>query len=182
MDLTAIKRLAQEKVHQYNSEGQVPFPFERLTQAVGDLEILYSDNIADNISGAILVTDGSHFNILINSKKPAVRQYFTIAHEVGHYFLHRQWLLDNNQPGFVDYVDLLDTAGMLLRSDEPSTMPEVDLRKEREANNFAAELIMPEDKVRDAWARIHDIEDCADIFQVSRAAMAIRLERLGLSQ
>jgi Zn-dependent peptidase ImmA (M78 family) len=176
MDLQAIKQLAEEKIRQYNPKGVVPFPFQALASAVGNLDIFYSNTMPENISGATLLNQ-SRFSILINSNKAAVRQYFTTAHELGHYFIHRQLLQDNTVPGFVDYSNSLDVPGMLLRSDNPQ-----DMSKEREANNFAAELIMPEDKVREAWKLTQDIGTCAKIFQVSQTAMAIRLERLGLAQ
>jgi Zn-dependent peptidase ImmA (M78 family) len=72
----------------------------------------------------------------------------------------------------------VDGDGTLLRPDNPAEA--VDLQKEREANSFAAELLMPEEKVREFWQLTHDITTCAEAFQVSQSAMAIRLERLGL--
>lgn len=172
-----IKKQAREVIKKYNPEGLVPFPFEPTIKELGDIELRFLP-ITDDVSGAIL-RQGERFTILINDKKAQVRQYFTIAHELGHYFLHREWLKTNAAGGVVDFAEMLDGQGMLLRPDEPS-LTNVDLQKEREANNFAAELLMPEDKVRDFWALTHDIADVANAFQVSKSAMAIRLERLRL--
>jgi Zn-dependent peptidase ImmA (M78 family) len=179
MDLPAIKRLAQDITARYNPEGLVPFPFEWLTKGIGDLDVLYSGTVTEDISGAIFLQD-NRFTILINTVKSDERQYFTVAHELGHYFIHKQWLLDNRSSGFVDYSETLDSQSMLLRPDVPESMPEVDLQKEREANNFAAELLMPEDKVRELWKLTQSISACANAFQVSKIAMAVRLERLKL--
>ncbi len=41
-----------------------------------------------NISGLIYKEDNKYF-ILVNDNYSLTRQYFTIAHELGHYFLHK---------------------------------------------------------------------------------------------
>lgn len=174
-----IKQLVDEILREYNPEGLVPFPFERLAQGKGDIDLLYSGTMPGDVSGAVFL-DNKRFTILINADKPTVRQYFTIAHELGHYFLHRQWLIDNSTSGFVDYAEALEGQGMLLRPDDPTAMQQIDMQQEREANTFAAELLMPEHDVQDFWKLTHDIVACADAFQVSKSAMAIRLEKLGL--
>ena len=51
---------------------------------------------------------------------------------------------------------------------------------EREANVFAAELLMPEDSVRRAWRNTWDIERCAILLGVSGEAAHWRLFSFGL--
>lgn len=171
-----IKR-AQEEADtvrlKYNSEGVSPFPYERITKDYKNLNISYL-NIEDNVSGAILFDKASStFNIFINSLKPKTRQHFTLAHELGHFFLHRQVILDDG--GIVDGDKTLDGTKILFRLDDAkSTCLEV------EANNFASSLIMPKELVIEAWERLKNIEDCANIFNVSLLAMTIRLTKLGL--
>jgi Zn-dependent peptidase ImmA (M78 family) len=178
MDIAAIKAKAAEINVQYNPDGLVPFPFEQLAASLGNVRILTISTLG-TISGAIYFQNDL-FTIVINKDKPAVRQYFTLAHEFGHFYLHEQWLRENGDNGFVDFSYTLDSGNMLLRPNETSTA-QIDLQKEREANNFAAELIMPADKVKEFWELTHDIQECADAFQVSTAAMAVRLERLSLT-
>lgn len=48
------------------------------------------------------------------------------------------------------------------------------------ADRFAAHLLMPEGWVRETWPRVRDLVNMAGIFQVSQAAMRIRLKELGL--
>lgn len=64
---------------------------------------------------------------------------------------------------------------MLYRRDEA-----VSTKLETEANNFAASLIMPAELVKRAWEKLRDVEDCAQVFNVSVEAMSIRLSRFGL--
>lgn len=176
MDLSETKKQAREVSAGYNPEGLVPFPFERLIERRGDVDLVMHSTMPQHISGAIYFQD-KRFTILVNATKPEPRQYFTVAHELGHYFLHDDWLRANGDSGFVDFSNTVDGQGMLLRADQPIR---VDVQKELEANNFAAELLMPEDKVRAAWEVTHDIVPCAEIFLVSASAMALRLEKLNL--
>lgn len=79
------------------------------------------------------------------------RRRFSIAHELGHYLLHR---------------DLI-AAGIPLGPEH-----------EREANEFAAELLMPEEVIG-RTAR-NQLEELKHRFLVSGGALQVRLERLGV--
>lgn len=83
-----------------------------------------------------------------------VRQRFTIGHELGHLVLHEERVL------WRDTTYLGDP-------------------QEIEANQFAAELLMPGHMVR-ILARSRDEATLARIFHVSPAAMSYRLMNLGL--
>lgn len=90
----------------------------------------------------------------------SVRQRFTIAHELGHWALRH---------------------GRSFR-DEPSNFSTSSYSpKEKAANQFAAELLMPSDAVNVAIAqqRISDIGQLAKMFNVSQVAMKYRLQNLG---
>lgn len=179
MDMQDIRLRAAEVQTRYNPNGLVPFPFTEMAEQLGNVDLLILASIPANISGAIYYQN-KRFSIIISSLEPEVRQYFTTAHEFGHYFLHSDWLHENENNGFVDFSEILDGDGLLLRQGTTEDVRDVDTQKEREANNFAAELIMPQDKVTELWNLTHDITKCASAFQVSQAAMAIRLEKLGL--
>ncbi len=181
MDIESIKQRAQEVASLYNPGGLVPFPFQEMATRLGDVRLVFIPmDQSTGVSGSIFLQPQDQFVIIVNQRKPETRQYFTLAHEFGHYFIHGDWLRKNPIQGVIDYSEFLEGQGMLLRPDTPQETT-VDLQKEREANNFAAELIMPEDRVRDFWEVTHDIAKCAEAFQVSVVAMAIRLERLHLA-
>lgn len=173
----SVIRKARDFVQSYNPEGIVPFPFAEAVEQIQDLKLTYIETTNAEISGAIYL-EGETYRIVINSAKPLTRQYFTIAHEIGHYILHKDKMIGNVVPGFVDFGSLDSAAGLL----RPDSMPtELKLRTlEQEANTFAAELVMPEDKVREFYRLNGDIKETADAFKVSAAAMAVRLEKLRL--
>lgn len=105
-------------------------------------------------------TFGDHFRCVYNVHEAATRQRFTQAHELGHVMLGHVYegsspRRDARFDGSIDY-------------------------KERDANIFSAELLMPEKYVRHQASRITDIKKLANFFGVSPWAVKIRLERLGI--
>lgn len=177
MTIIEINKKAEEIAEKYNSNSLSPFPYETITSDKKDLHIFLTDKLNEKISGAIIFDEGA-FTILINKTKPQTRQNFTIAHELGHYFLHQEELKNEHKGILIDEEYSLDgTTNILLREDQPITRTRIEI----EANNFAASLLMPEKVVRRVWESIKDIRECASIFNVSISAMSIRLERLGLA-
>jgi Zn-dependent peptidase ImmA (M78 family) len=96
------------------------------------------------------------------AESPA-RRRFTIAHEIGH------WVCQVREGR---------GAEILCRPD-PSLARRADPR-EREANVFAAELLMPAGEVRRLAAEGFAVAELAGRFEVSGPAMAWRLFNLGL--
>ncbi len=173
MTIEEVRDQAEQLAKKYNPEGFSPFPFGNIQKDKRNLKILLTDKLPDTISGIIAFSqDELSCAILINKFKPLTRQYFTIAHELGHYFFHSDEI--KNEP-FVDADNVLDGTGMLYRREG------VALTKlEMEANNFAASLIMPAELIKKAWEKLKSIEECAQVFHVSAEAMSIRLSRLKL--
>ena len=113
----------------------------------------------DDISGHLSLKNGT-WHISVNSLHHWKRQRFTLAHELGHFFLHR-WKCQN----FTDK--------MLFRKNETSPM-------EVEANNFAADLLMPEREFRDyIGEKSSKVEELAEHFAVSALAVRVRAKKLG---
>lgn len=165
--------LKAEAIRQkYNPEGLSPFPFQKITDSCKDLQIAVFD-LPEGLSGAIVFDkDTKIFNILVDRTKPETRQYFTIAHELGHYFLHKERI--RAEEALIDNDNTLESRALFRLDDQEHS------HIETEANNFAAELIMPRELVERAWNTFHSVEDCARIFNVSIVAMSIRLEKLHL--
>ena len=172
MKLTDIRALAEDYAKKYNPKNQAPFPYENILAEHTSLKVYFTVLDDDAVSGVILFKDGE-YNILINGNKPFTRQHFTLAHELGHYFLHQDIL--KGEQAIVDGDDAVDGPRILYRDDATKNH-----RLELEANNFAASLIMPADLVRRAWDATHSIQETARIFNVSAVAMSVRLTKLGL--
>jgi len=89
------------------------------------------------------------------------RRRFAIAHEIGHFVLHPE----------------------PRRRERSGAVSEAGNGEEREADAFAAELLMPEHLVREAVRESGPgVARLADRFAVSRKAMQARLRSLGLAE
>ena len=169
-------RRARELADRLLAEHQIvrpPVPVERLARDAG-AKVIYQPYEEQSISG-FLFRDSRRVVIGVNSRHSENRQRFTIAHELGHYFLHE----------LGDGVVHIDKAFQVrLRDDSSSQGTDIE---EIEANTFAAELLMPMDFVKHDFNDIgfFDIEDeevirkMADCYKVSTQALHLRLGRLG---
>ncbi len=120
-----------------------------------------------DFSGILYRKDDVAF-MAINSKESTVRQRFTIAHELGHFFLHKNT---------VTFVDYRDTPENVRKSP-----------KEREANQFAACLLMPKHLLEKDVRALNvssisevEVSSLSDKYKVSQEAMTYRLLNLNLS-
>ena len=152
--------------------GETRFPVD-VVRAAQALNIsVYDAQFEDpSISGAI--KKSSHGGKLwINRFDSAVRQRFTMAHEIGHWVLHMHPGDEWSEPQSLVDVELVEWR-------RDSVWNGSD--KEQEANRFAAAFLMPLpwlDALRLAqpdWPA----SKFADVCGVSLGAMRIRLERMG---
>lgn len=113
-------------------------------------------------SGEIRPDGAGGYIIKVNRHDSTGRQRFTVAHEIAHYLLHRAHI----------GTGISDDA--LYRSNQSDQI-------EWEANRLAADIVMPTKAIQDAVETAERLgmenyaDELADRFQVSRAAMAIKL-------
>lgn len=122
--------------------------------------------LAPGISGEIRPNENG-FVIRINRHDPPKRQRFSVAHELAHFLLH------SDQIG----------AGI---SDDVLYRSSLSDRREAQANRLAADILMPDDLVRQQVEAAHEkgvgdlVLFLAEEFAVSEAAMRIKLDQLGV--
>jgi Zn-dependent peptidase ImmA (M78 family) len=161
--------LAQQKI---NSAPVVVVP---LAKSLG-VEVQESP-AEDDLSGFLYRDRKTNSAIIgVNADHPPNRRNFTAAHELGHFLLH-------------DFNDLhVDRDFKVwLRSDASSKGTDIE---EKEANLFAAELLMPARFVRRDIDEIGTIDlldeevigELANKYGVSTQAMTFRLAYLGYVQ
>lgn len=145
-------------------------------QRVGDAHNVHTDGYADlhrlvaDLGGRVETRDGGEslnvrdtgdFTIYLPHFTSEMRDRFTIAHELGHYFLHYRYA---NIDGPKSYA----RGGRN--------------RAETEANVFAAALLMPAESFAKKWGEHPgDAWRVAGHFGVSPAAARVRAETLQLS-
>lgn len=119
----------------------------------------------EDISGLLFRENGKLF-LGVNSGHTVQRQRFTIAHEIGHYILHASEK--------IHYDTKDDLEQVYFRADSISGADEI------QANQFAAELLMPKELVEKCVkSGILIISVLAERFHVSDGAMRYRLINLG---
>lgn len=143
---------------QRNLYDGVQLNIEQLIDLKEDISIEYVPLDA-SISGRLYRRDG-RWIISVNKEHHVNRQRFTLAHELAHYVLHK-----SESESFTDTVFF---RGASVNNFEYA------------ANEFAAKLLMPENKVREVVrSGTNNIKALAESFGVSVAAMLYRVKQLG---
>jgi len=163
------KRKARELLHDAKIT-KAPVPVEKLAQLVG--ASLRYEPFEGQMSGMVHRHKRGFSVIGVNSSHPRTRGRFTIAHELGHLLLHTD-----------DDLHVDERFPIGFRSDASSLA--ID-NKEIEANQFAAELLMPLALLQlevEKLASELDVDEAimvlAKRFDVSLQAMTVRLTALG---
>jgi len=162
-----------------NSIERLPIPINKI---VARYAHILQEEMEDDISGMLIPlakpNDGKKWAIVVNKSHSSTRQRFTLAHELGHLLLHGYTLPHADRGYKLRFRNA--------KSSEGSVFEEV------EANQFAAELLMPEDMLLEKLegegleyvpAGEDEGEDprlsrIANELKVSRQALAIRLSNL----
>jgi Zn-dependent peptidase ImmA (M78 family) len=113
--------------------------------------------------------DEQNFDLKVNKDKfPPQRNIFTIAHELGHLFLHMKYGTPEWATARLEFKD-----AFWHRKGISSTV-------ENEANYFAACFLMPEAEFSQVWNEQMTSDNVAEQFGVSKAAANVRARSLAL--
>lgn len=120
---------------------------------------------------AYIEKKGEEFCIYVDSSKSKRRQRFSIAHEIGHLFLHLKYTEKNI------WNSIKDTNSRMFRYGYDQL--------EAEANQFAAEFLMPKQAFIESVVRLSsngfvNIFDIANEFDTSEEAVKYRGFNLGI--
>lgn len=165
--ITIDEQLKIVRDHQHRA----PVETVKIAEALGltvykakqwDREAVSGMIIADSERGG-----ASGCAIFVNAKHPETRRRFTIAHEIAHYILHREYIGDG----------IYDDG--LYRSNLQSHF-------ETAANQLAARILMPAHLLKRDAAQLgyvsneYKIDTLSEMYNVSRESMTYRLTNLGL--
>lgn len=148
-DFKRVNRTARELLAKYKLTTP-PFDPEEIAEAEG-FDVIYREfepEISAHISG---YSDANSNSIYVNKAIPARRKIFTIAHELAHLLLHRAYVTDEGR-----YLVL--PRRNFYGSDKPI--------EEKEADAFAAELLVPLEVLRKYKSLASD-DELARLFAVS---------------
>lgn len=164
---STIRSAANDIIRQLNI-NELPVKIEDIAKKRG-LRVMPYD-FDEDISG-VLVIDNGVGTIGYNQSEARVRRRFTIAHELGHYELHRS-----------ESTVFMDKGYNAIFRSQQSGLTEKTEALEREANTFAAYLLMPDDLLKREIDKVEfdlgsedGIKTLAKIFDVSSQAMYYRI-------
>lgn len=141
-----------------NKDGTVKVPVDLgVVLEKFNIKALNATFSSPEVSGAF---DRRSKVVFVNKTDPQTTKIFTLAHELGHYFLHEQVERD-----------------ILFREKNTAGITKENIEKEADA--FAAALLMPESAIRKYWPIAESIQQMAEFFSVSYPAMLNRLRSLG---
>lgn len=148
-----------EKILEEHNLSEPPIVPQNLVKKLGlQIKFVKFINGLKEIAGYLDIGDSA---IYVNSKDCPNKQAFTIAHELGHWIMHKEMLVENP-----------DKHVALLR--DPSKKLEYNTI-EQEANCFAANLLVPK-KMLDRYKRFVGVKQLADLFVVSKDVVENRLK------
>lgn len=139
-----------------------PIDLKRILQA-HSIAYVEVEDFPETVS-ALIVEDGQRTYAAVNSREHLHRQRFSLAHELGHYFLHRQ------APAFEEPITI----------DNP---PEEEWQEgskdpaEAEADMFAGELLVPSEMLKKHYRKGVTIPDLSKLFLVSEQVISIAISR-----
>ena len=173
MSIQSARRQAEHLILSLGIK-QAPVKVEDVAKHLG-LRVL-SMELEEDVSG-LLITKPDMACIVIREGDHLVRQRFSIAHEIAHFYLKHQF-----EPGEHVHVD---RGHRISHRDKRSSAG--TNHKEIEANQFAASLLMPSQLVMESikslkTEELYDehVTKLAKEFNVSEQAMTIRLSVMGL--
>jgi hypothetical protein len=152
----------RERYHARFGGPELPVPVRSIAEDLLGLTIRESDD--PEVSG-MLVPATREIILSVREREFPGRRRFTLAHELGHWICH--------------VAGAREAAPVYCRAHDVE--PGADRALEREANIFAAELLMPEAAVRGGWRRSALRDELAATFGVSSEAMGWRLYSFGLA-
>lgn len=155
--------LAAERLLLSDWDYKIPVDVAAIAKRRGVRVLADEELVKEGLSGKVCIEDGEAV-IRYNPQDAEVRQRFTVAHELGHLVLgHVRGSACHRDPSKNYNTQVFDA-------------------NERDANVFAAHLLMPPPAVRIALGHVKgaNLEKLARLFKVSKTAMEIRLKSMGL--
>lgn len=159
MELPVISQILEQ-----HWDWSLPVNVSVIAEGLG-IEVGHISTEDNDLSGLAEITSEGKRVIRSARHESQNRQRFTLAHEIGHHMLGHV-TKDNSQ----------------CRDNVNNFSSEVHSSLEQQANNFSAQLLMPEEALKIMIFRkgVTDIGELARNFQVSEAAMYYRTKNLGL--
>lgn len=156
-----IDTAAKDVLHSVYGDAESISPPVDLNQILSKFSLTLKEGEFPDRNVAGIFDRGANTIYVAKDDIPA-RKAFTVSHELGHFFLHK------------------DKKSEVFYRTEMTQLDKEEVVDEAEANWFAASLLMPEKLIKKYWELTKDIEKIAAIFGTSPSATYYRLKNLQL--
>ncbi|MEK7433673.1 MAG: ImmA/IrrE family metallo-endopeptidase [Cyanobacteriota bacterium] len=172
-----VKRLTNQLLEESDCL-ELPINIEKLYNYLG-VNFILCDDLPDNVDSFLQM---NFSNILVNEKmffKDSLqkRMRFSIAHELGHFILHRRLVNFSTFDTYERYYDFF----INLNTYEYYKI-------EKQADLFASLILVPDDLLQSEFNKLHRkyespkeyfiIEQLSNIFEVSKEVIKIKLKSI----
>lgn len=185
--LSEVIKTANEFLESYHPTLSLPVPIEDIVELKLNIRVVLIQGLIRNFGVNAFITQA--FDSIIIDEFMYTRQperiRFTIAEEIGHLFLHKDWYKVNGPKSMEEYLKFQQSIDNKLYS-----------FIERQAKTFSGLVLMPESKIRGRWmiftrknnltspCSVYDLPDTfpefAQEFEVSADSLLVRLNFLKL--
>lgn len=145
-----IDDLTQDVIRAYSITTPIT-DIEGVVRSIGGV-VKLDWSLGTYSDGSIRKSGENSFEISVSPRQPITRKNFTIAHELGHLFLHMGYQIDTE---------------LWHQQDERVYFREGNSNMEYEANEFAAALLMPEEEYREVMD-LHTKGDWVDTGEIAK--------------
>lgn len=163
-NVQSASKLAKEVLAAYWDRDLFPVDPVQIASRNG-LKVLET-SLPEDVSGALIKEEGKDPIIVIEASDSTQRKRFSCAHELGHYFRRVSAGDIQNKYEYVDFRNGKSKDG--------------EDAEEIFANQFAANLLMPDREVKSVWREEKSALQAKRYFGVSESAMSYRLKTLKL--
>ncbi|HSW90032.1 MAG TPA: ImmA/IrrE family metallo-endopeptidase [Patescibacteria group bacterium] len=183
--LAQVQNAANSFLKKYHTEGTIPTPIEEIIELKLNINFFLISNLSKDFGVNAFITQDFQSIYADENMFDSRRMRFTLAEEVGHMVLHKEWYLKNGPQKPEDYLTWQQSID--------------DLRYgyiERQAKTFAGMILMPEPNIKviwgnfskknglgnpcDIWKLPDTFPTLADKFNVSTDSLLVRLSTLKL--
>lgn len=140
-------------------DGCIPVRFADFLRGL-NIKLYEKDSLPDDAVSIIQYSDDGYWQILVSKQEPYVRRRFALAHAIGHIVLGS---VDRN----TQHIDKVENF-----------LLDIDDIVEKEANQFALELLFPENATDFVIMKTKNFDDLCDKLELSPVAVNERIKHI----
>ena len=142
INLRYVKSASSEFLKKFHPTLKIPVPIEDIVELKLNIRVILIQRLIRDFGVNAFINhkfDSIVIDENIYNKQPE-RTRFTIAEEIGHLVLHKNWYQENGPKGFEDYLDWQEKLD-----------PKLFNYIERQAKTFGGMVLMPEILLKQEW-------------------------------